>query len=44
MHQTSVFSYAAVPATGVKVLEMPYGKSDLAMDVILPDDPTGLAT
>jgi serpin B len=41
MHQTAPFAYAAVP--GAKVLEMPYGKSDLAMDVILPDDPGGLA-
>ena len=43
MHQTAVFSYAAVPTAGMKVLEMPYGKSDLAMDVLLPDDPTGLS-
>ncbi len=43
MHQTSDFSYAAVPGTGMKVLEMPYGKSDLAMDVLLPDDPTALS-
>ena len=41
MHQTATFGYASVP--GAKVLEMPYGKSDLAMDVILPDDPTGLS-
>lgn len=41
MHQTSVFGYASVP--GAKVLEMPYGKSDLAMDIILPDDATGLS-
>jgi serpin B len=41
MHQTSVFGFASVP--GAKVLEMPYGKSDLAMDVVLPDDPNGLS-
>lgn len=41
MHQTSTFSFASVP--GGKLLEMPYGKSDLAMDVILPDDPNGLS-
>lgn len=41
MHQTSVFGYASVP--GAKILEMPYGKGDLAMDVILPDDKTGLS-
>lgn len=41
MHQTAVFGYASIP--GAKILEMPYGKSDLAMDVILPDDATGLS-
>jgi serpin B len=41
MHQTASFGYASVP--GAKVLEMPYGKSDLAMDVILPDDAAGLS-
>jgi len=41
MHQTSAFGYASVP--GAKLLEMKYGKSDLAMDVVLPDDPTGLS-
>jgi serpin B len=41
MHQTSVFGFASVP--GAKVLEMPYGKSDLAMDIILPDDRAGLS-
>jgi serpin B len=41
MHQTAHFGYASIP--GAKVLEMPYGKSDLAMDVILPDDATGLS-
>lgn len=41
MHQTSTFGYTSVP--GAKILEMPYGKSDLAMDVILPDDATGLS-
>jgi serpin B len=30
-------------AGGAKILEMRYAKSDLAMDVILPDDPNGLA-
>lgn len=43
MHQTNHFRYADVPSAGVKVLEMPYGKSDLAMDIILSDDPTGLS-
>ena len=27
---------------GVKVLELPYGQGELAMDVVLPDDPRGL--
>jgi len=40
MHQTG--SFAIATQGGVKVLEMPYDKSDLAMDVILPDSPTGL--
>lgn len=43
MHQTSTFSYAAVPNAGLKVLEMPYGKSDLAMDILLPDSAGGLS-
>jgi serpin B len=41
MHQTGGFGLAS--ADGAKVLEMRYGKSDLAMDVVLPDSPNGLA-
>jgi serpin B len=41
MHQTGTFGYAATD--GVKVLEMGYERSDLAMDFILPDDAAGLA-
>jgi serpin B len=41
MHQTSNFGFAHVD--GVKMLEMKYEKSDLAMDVVLPDDANGLS-
>jgi len=43
MHQTASFRYAAPVGAGVKILELPYGRSDLAMDVILPDDANGLS-
>ncbi len=41
MHQTAAFGFAHVD--GARVLEMKYGKSDLAMDVVLPDDVGGLS-
>jgi serpin B len=41
MHQTGTFGFSHV--SGVKTLEMKYEKSDLAMDVLLPDDPNGLS-
>jgi serpin B len=41
MHQSGRFRFAS--QNGVKVLEMPYEKSDLAMDFILPDDAAGLS-
>lgn len=41
MHQTSYFGMAK--ADGATMLEMKYEKSDLAMDVILPDAKNGLA-
>jgi serpin B len=40
MHQTSDLGFGHT--AGVKVLEMKYDKSDLAMDVLLPDDAKGL--
>lgn len=40
MHRTGRFSVAA--RDGMTMLELPYGKSDLAMDVILPDARDGL--
>ncbi len=41
MHLTDTFRFAAV--SGAKLLEMPYGDSQLAMLVVLPDDVQGLA-
>lgn len=41
MHQTNDFLLAS--ANGAKMLEMNYAKSDLAMDVILPDTNAGLS-
>lgn len=43
MHVTDSFRFAAPPGSGVKVLEMRYAESQLAMLVVLPDDPQGLA-
>jgi serpin B len=40
MHQTS--SYGTANIDGATMLEMKYEKSDLAMDVLLPDSKTGL--
>jgi serpin B len=36
-------AYRHVHVDGVAVLELPYAGSELAMDVLLPDDPRGLA-
>jgi serpin B len=41
MHQTSYYGIAS--ADGATMLEMKYEKSDLAMDVLLPDSKTGLS-
>jgi serpin B len=41
MHQTGWFSMAH--GDGATVLEMPYAKSDLAMDIVLPNDTDGLS-
>ena len=41
MHQQDDFRYWA--GDGLKVLELPYGKGDLAMLVLLPDEIEGLA-
>jgi serpin B len=41
MHKTSTFEVGEAP--GAKILEMRYEKSDLAMDVIVPDAATGIA-
>jgi serpin B len=41
MHQTSYYGIASVD--GATMLEMKYEKSDLAMDVLLPDSKTGLS-
>jgi serpin B len=41
MHQTSTL-YAAT-FDGGKLLELPYARSDLAMDIVLPDHTAGLA-
>lgn len=40
MHRTDRYAFAQQP--GVQILEMRYGKSDLAMDVVLPDAKDGL--
>jgi serpin B len=41
MSQTSEFKIAQT--SGLKMLEMPYVMSDLVMDIVLPNDPAGLA-
>ncbi len=40
MHRTGSMTAAAFP--GGKILELPYDRSDLAMDVVLPDGKAGL--
>lgn len=42
MHVTERFRFAAPPGSSVKILEMRYAESQLAMLVALPDDPRGL--
>jgi serpin B len=40
MHRTDRYAFAH--DDGVKILELPYAKSDLAMDIVLPDAKDGL--
>lgn len=40
MHETGSFGFTTID--GGKMLEMPYGNSELAMDVVLPDSSSGL--
>jgi serpin B len=42
MHQTSNFLYG--DKNGVQTLEMPYVGGNLAMDILLPDQPNGIGT
>lgn len=41
MHQTSDFKYSKTD--GVSLVELPYKGGNLAMDILLPDDPNGLS-
>lgn len=41
MHRSAHYRYGEM--TGAKLCEIPYGKGDLAMVVVLPDDATGLS-
>lgn len=43
MHMTDSMRFAAPPGSGVKLLEMRYADSQIAMLVVLPDDPRGAA-
>jgi serpin B len=43
MHMTESMRFAAPPGSGVRLLEMRYAESQLAMLVVLPDDTRGLA-